>query len=128
MQSNIHIGRFTSDPELRQTKNGVNYVKFRLAVNRKVKKEGKLVDQADFFDYEAWDTGAELIARHFKKGHLIIVHCSAKTDEYEKDGQRIRNVVFRVDKFDFPLNPKPREQAVVANVGADDEEDDDIPF
>ena len=83
---------------------------------------------------EAWATGAETIARHFKKGDPIIIHCSAKTETWEDKnggGQRSR-IKFRVNEFDFPMG-KRREDSVNSEetqpqASAPIDSEDDIPF
>ena len=47
----VLVGRTTKNIELRQTKNGTNYVQFTLAVNRAYKGSEQ---QADFINCVAW--------------------------------------------------------------------------
>ena len=107
----IFIGRFTKTPELTQVKTGdegrtTNVVNFKLAVTRKFKKHGgESSKQVVYLDFEAWDTGAEVIAKHFAKGDPIIVYTSARNNTFETaEGIRVSKIVFRVEKFDFPSN------------------------
>ena len=64
-------GRLTSDPELKQTPNGVSVVSFGIAVNRKVKQGG--TQEVDFFNVTAWRQTAEFVSRYFRKGSAICV-------------------------------------------------------
>lgn len=64
-------GRLTSDPELKQTPNGVSVVSFGIAVNRKVKQGGN--QEVDFFNVTAWRQTAEFVSRYFRKGSAICV-------------------------------------------------------
>ena len=61
------IGRLVSDPELKQTPNGVSVCSFTLAVRRPKTKE----DIADFIPCAAWRASAEYLVRYGKKGALI---------------------------------------------------------
>jgi single stranded DNA-binding protein len=112
MNTCTFIGRFTNDPELKSVKTAdgdinTNVVNFRLAITRKFKKgNGELGKQTNFLDFEAWDSGAEVIVKNFRKGDPIIIHASARSDVYEFTNQdnetkRINTVRFRVEKFEF---------------------------
>ena len=65
----ILMGRLTSDPELKQSQNGVSVTSFNIAVDRKYGEE----KQADFFTIKAWRSTAEFICKYFNKGSAILV-------------------------------------------------------
>ena len=65
----ILMGRLTSDPELKQSQNGVSVTSFNIAVDRKYGED----KQADFFTIKAWRSTAEFICKHFNKGSAILV-------------------------------------------------------
>ena len=111
MNNCIFIGRFTRDPELLTVKTGetgreTNVVNFTLAVTRKFKKrDGELNKQVEYLLFEAWDSGADVIVRHFRKDDPIIVYASARNNQFETSkGDKISQVVFRVERFEFPSN------------------------
>ena len=97
------MGRFVKDPTIVTTSDNKSVLNFTLAVTRKFKKAGtgELGKQVYFLDFEAWDTGAQTIARDFRKGDPIIVHASARSNTYEKDDRKITRVVFRVEEFEY---------------------------
>lgn len=66
MNSIILIGRFSSDIELRQTREGKSVTSFSLAVKRPYTN-----DTTDFFTIVAWDKKAEFMSRNFKKGDPV---------------------------------------------------------
>ena len=68
----ILIGRFTRDPELRSTPQGVSTCSFSLAVDRNFVRQGE-ERKADFINCVAWRTTAEFISRYFHKGNLVAV-------------------------------------------------------
>ena len=73
----ILMGRFTADPELRQTPNGVSVTPFRIAVDRNFNsKDGER--QVDFINIVAWRQTAEFIARYFVKGQMIALEGSKR--------------------------------------------------
>lgn len=96
------LGRICHDLELKDTQSGKKVINFKIAVERRYKKAGVAAKEVSFLKMEAWDTGAELIKKHFKKGSPIIVHCSVKPDDYETaEGEKRYGLSFRVDSFDF---------------------------
>lgn len=95
----VFEGRLVADPEVRKA-GDVTVVNFRLAVDNEMKK-----DDATFLDFEAWAQGAEIIAKWFKKGSLIIIRdATAKNDSWEDKttGEKRSRVKFRVNRFLFP--------------------------
>ena len=61
-------GRLTTQPELKQTPQGVAVTTFSIAVNRRGKK-----DEADFINCVAWRQTADLICKYFTKGSSICI-------------------------------------------------------
>jgi single-strand DNA-binding protein len=133
------MGNLTRDPELKQLANNKRVVNFGLAVSRRFKRGTQTAKEVSFLDCVAWDTGADLIAKHLKKGDKIIVHCSVQTDEWDdkKTGERRTKLKFRVNSFDFVGGNKterPQDEdpgtAVAATVAEDGGQDDgaEIPF
>lgn len=127
------MGNITHDPELRQVGEKKTLVlNFSIAVSRSYKRvTGETVKETNFIPLEAWDSGAETIHRHFKKGDPIIVHCSAKTDKWvdEKTGQNRSAIKFRVDRFEFVLSkPRRNEEATEPSGDNNVTGDDPIPF
>lgn len=78
----ILLGRLTTDPEVKQTPNGIPVTSFSLAVNRKGNRE-----QTDFIPIVAWRHIAELIGQHFGKGQQIVIEGCIQTRKYtDKNG------------------------------------------
>lgn len=115
----ILIGRLTSDPELKQTPNGVNVTSFTVAVDR----HGKAGDdkQTDFIPCVAWRTTADFIARYFKKGNGIGVCGQIQVRNYnDRNGNKryateiICDEAFFIDKKS--AQPEPNGNATEAYV------------
>lgn len=81
MQKFIAIGNLCSDPELKETVNGVKVCYFKIAVNRPVTKDGE--KKADFFNVTAWRELAERIVQYCKKGFKVCVTGSIQIRDYE---------------------------------------------
>lgn len=78
----VLVGRTTKTIELKQNKNGTNYVQFTLAVNRPYKGE-QGGQQADFINCVAWNKTAETIANYVLKGTMIGVEGRLQVRSYE---------------------------------------------
>jgi len=122
-------GNLTRDPELRSTTNGTSVANFGLAV------KGRTKEDVVFFDVEAWSTGAEFVAKYFKKGDGIVIDGSIREDRWEKDGVKRSKHVVRCDHCAFP----PGKGGKKADAGEETQEpqesgngnkggEEDIPF
>ena len=109
------IGRLTADPEIKQTSNGSNYCRFTLAVKRQIKKKAGAKD-TDFIDCVAWRQTADILGKYFKKGTLLGLFGKVISNEYEKDGQKIKsleilaNEIYFLEKKGEPA-PEPTTEA-----------------
>ena len=137
-------GRFTTDPELKTTPNGVSVTNFCLAVDRKHQSSGE-ERKTDFIDFVAWRSTADFICKYFRKGSMIAVEGEIQTRTYtDKNGNKRKateivasNVSFCGSKFDnsqsnsasIESNPLPE---FADRLGEFEEipnpSDDDLPF
>lgn len=93
----VLVGRTTKMIELKQNKNGTNYVQFTLAVNRPYKDE-----QADFINCVAWNKTAETIANYVLKGMMIGIEGRLQVRSYSNEAgvrQYLSEVL--VNRFTF---------------------------
>ena len=115
------MGRLTREPEYVQLQNGKNVINFSMAV-RNPNTSSK--DKADttFIDCVAWEGTADLINKYFKKGSRILVHTSAKTDNWiDKDtGKNRYKIKFLVQKFWYVDQKQEDAYSSIENV--DEEE------
>lgn len=98
----ILVGNLTGDPKSRSVNVGAKsttVTNFGLAVSRNFKKaSGDWGKEVTFVDCEAWDTGAEALAK-LEKGQKILIEGALKLDTWEKDGQRFSKLRVRVSSF-----------------------------
>lgn len=81
------VGRLTKDIELRKTNSGVSVVRFTLACNRYHKSEDQ---KADFIPCEAWRHSADFLSKYCKKGDIIALYGSIRTDSFQgRDGKTV---------------------------------------
>ena len=136
----ILMGRFTRDPELRSTPQGVSTCSFSIAVDRNFVRQGE-ERKADFINCVAWRQTAEFISKYFKKGSMVALEGSIQTRSWDdNDGKkryatevivsqvyfaeskRDSQAPFAEDSFasnDFGSLPEP-----ISPMGTDD----DLPF
>ena len=118
------MGRFTADPELKQTSGG-NVTNFSLAVERDFKtKDGEKI--TDFVPCVAWNGTAEFISKFFQKGSMAVVSGGLQSNRYEKDGEKRTAWNVHVDKVYFADSKKKDESSGFMPVGP--EEYADCPF
>lgn len=108
------IGRFTTDPEIREFQNsdGVKTcANFTLAVPGRKKD-----DPADFFRCTAWGAAAELLEKYCHKGEKLAVTGPISFYSYtNKDGVTVYTHVVTVEHFDFMSHPAEKAQPATPN-------------
>ncbi len=68
------IGNLGSDPEMRNTANGVPVCTFRLAVNKQWHgQDGEQKEKVTWFRVTAWQKLAEVVNEHLRKGRRVMV-------------------------------------------------------
>lgn len=96
-------GNLARDPEVRTVSTGgkeTSVVNFTVATSREYTKSNGSKDKiTSFIPCEAWDSGAEIIGRSFKKGDLVLVEGSIRNDSWEKDGVKHSTLKIRVNNF-----------------------------
>lgn len=136
MNKVILIGRLVADPELKNSESGLAVARYRLAVDRKYKKDNER--QADFINCVTFGKSAEFVERYLHKGTKIAVTGRLQTGSYEKDGQTHYTTDVIVEEHEFC---ESRQQSNNANSTASDpldfqgfdevnvvDVDDDLPF
>lgn len=71
-------GHLTTDPELKQTPQGVSVTTFSIAVNRRGKN-----NEVDFINCVAWRNTAEFVSKYFKRGSGICLVGSIQTRSWQ---------------------------------------------
>ena len=119
MNEVILIGNLTRDPETRQTRNGIPYCRFSLAVNRR-KREGANGPDADFIPILCWRSLAQLCQTYLAKGRKCCVTGRLETHTYE-DKEGLKRTAYEVvaDEVEFLGSGKPGEHAQPPAPGED---------
>ena len=137
----ILMGRFTRDPELRSTPQGISTCAFSIAVDRNFVRQGE-ERKADFINCVAWRQTAEFISKYFKKGSMVALEGSIQTRSWDdQDGKKryatdvvVNQVYFAESKRDsqssmgmddsFSANDFGSLPEPISPMGTDD----DLPF
>ena len=135
----ILMGRFTRDPELRSTPQGISTCSFSIAVDRNFVRQGE-DRKADFINCVAWRQTAEFISKYFRKGSMIALEGSLQTRSWDdQDGKKryatdvvVNQVYFAESKRDSQSAGDDYSQAMdfgslpepISPMGTDD----DLPF
>lgn len=99
MNKVILIGRLCNDVDLNTTAGGSAVAKYRLAVNRDFKKDGK--QEADFLNCVTFGKSAEFATKYLHKGMKVAVEGRIQTGSYEKDGVKHYTTDIIVDRHEF---------------------------
>ena len=102
MNTTSLIGRLVRDPETRysQGDQGMAIVRFTLAVDRKVKREGQ--PAADFIPITAFGKTGEFAGKYFHKGLRVGVVGRIQTGSYkDKDGRTVYTTDVIAESLDF---------------------------
>ena len=127
----ILMGRFTRDPELKSTPQGVSTCSFSLAVDRDYVKQGE-ERKADFINCVAWRQTAEFISKYFHKGNIVALEGSIQTRSWDdNEGKKryateviVSQVYFAESKNSATMNESAFDAPPVSSFGSDD----DLPF
>jgi len=96
----VMCGRLTRDPDIRYGSNGNPVARYRIAVNRRFKREGQ--PEADFFDCVSFGKQAEFVEKYLRQGTKINVQGSIQNDNYKgRDGQTVYRDQIVVDNVEF---------------------------
>lgn len=113
------IGRLTHDPDAgKGRKEGKNYAKFSIAVNR-------FPENVDYFDCVAFDKTGDSISNYARKGAKIAISGRIQMDKYTaKDGATRVQTHIICENVEF-LSPKNDEKPAETPAK---EVYDDLPF
>lgn len=104
-------GNLARDPEIKIVNSGgrqSSVVSVTLAVSRHFKKgNGEAAKETTFVNCEAWDTGAETIAKYCSKGTELLIEGCLKEDKWETpEGEKRSRMKVRINNFELPRKPK----------------------
>ena len=112
----VLVGRLARDLEVKKLDSGKEIANITLAVPRAYKNE-EGVYETDFIDCTLWNSVAKNTAEYCKKGDVIGVKGTIKTEEYEVDGETKKKTSVQAEKITFLSSKKEKD---------DNEQEDDL--
>ena len=80
----ILIGRLGKDPEIRSTPGGTTVAKFTIATDERfTDRNGEKQERTEWHNIVAWSKLAEICGQYLKKGKLVYIEGSLRTDSWD---------------------------------------------
>ena len=138
----ILVGRLGKDPEMRSTPGGQTVAKFTIATDeRYTDKSGEKQERTEWHNIVAWAKLAEICGQYLRKGKLVYIEGSIRTDSWEDKETKqkkyrteiIANTMKMLDKRGDDEGgggySGARKQAPVSAGSPNEiEDDDEVPF
>ncbi len=94
-------GNVTRDPELRALPSGSHVCEFGVATNRRIKRNERWEDEAEFHNVVTFGKTAEFVSQYFKKGSAIFVEGRLHTRSWDGEkGKQYRTEII-ADQVQF---------------------------
>lgn len=87
----ILVGRLGKDPEIRSTPQGTSVTKFTIATDERfTDRSGEKQERTEWHNIVAWGKLAEICGQYLKKGKLVYIEGSIRTDSWDdkESGQK----------------------------------------
>lgn len=121
------IGRAATEPETRYTNKGDAAANFRVAVERRYKKDGQT--EADFFQCTAFGKTAEFIEKYVRKGQKIGFSGRLQNDEFtNREGQKVTRAVIIIEEVEFCEKKEQTEKPAETFQPAPETDGEELPF
>ena len=104
-------GNLVKSPDMRKVKGDYSICKFVVGTNQSfTDKKGKLVNQAHFFEIQAWNKLGEVCHKYLKKGSRVLISGVLKKNSWKNsDGQFQSKVFIEAKDINF-LSPIRKEE------------------
>ena len=80
----ILVGRLGKDPEVKSTPSGTTVTKFSIATDEKfTDKSGEKQERTEWHNIVAWAKLGEICGQYLRKGKLVYIEGSLRTDSWE---------------------------------------------
>ena len=117
----IVAGNLTRDPELRETRDGLQILSFGVAVNdrRKNQQTGQWEDYANFVDCAMFGNRAASVARFLSKGAKVAIEGKLRWSQWQaKDGTSRSKLTVAVDEIEFLQRKEDGQRGMSAETAA----------
>ena len=138
----ILVGRLGKDPEIKSTPGGQTVAKFTMATDEKfTDKSGEKQERTEWHNIVAWARLAEICGQYLRKGSLVYIEGSIRTDSWEdkESGQkryRTEIIAREMKMLDRIRDSEEgggggyarRPATATAGAGGPSEDEDEVPF
>jgi single-strand DNA-binding protein len=139
----ILIGRLGKDPEVKSLPSGTTVTKFSIATDEKyTDRQGEKQERTEWHNIVAWGKLAEICGQYLRKGKLVYIDGSIRTDSWEdkESGQKkyrteiIANTMQMLDKKSDGdeggsyAGAGSRKSTGSTAAGSQMDDDEDVPF
>ena len=134
----ILVGRLGRDPEMKSTPSGQTVAKFSIATDeRYTDKSGERQERTEWHNIVAWARLAEICGQYLKKGKLVYIEGSLRTDSWDDKETGQKKYRTEIVARDMKMLDRKGDEggggggyagSRAPSAGADMVEDDDVPF
>ena len=135
----ILVGRLGKDPETKSTPGGTTVAKFTMATDEKfTDKSGEKQERTEWHNIVAWARLAEICGQYLRKGSLVYIEGSIRTDSWEdkESGQKRYRTEIIAREMKMLDRKRDSEEGggygsrrpAAATAGGPPEEEDEVPF
>ena len=135
----ILVGRLGKDPEIRSIPSGTSVAKFTLATDERfTDKSGEKQERTEWHDIEAWDRLGEICGQYLRKGSLVYIEGTIRTDTWDDKETGQKRSRKKIVAREMKMLDKKRDENGGGYAGARKttasgpatqvEEDDEVPF
>jgi single-strand DNA-binding protein len=135
------VGRLGKDPEIRSTPGGQTVAKFSLATDEKfTDKSGEKQERTEWHNIVAWARLAEICGQYLRKGSLVYIEGSIRTDSWEDKESGQKKYRTEIIAREMKMLDRKRDgdegggggyqsrKPAAAGAGGPVEDDDEVPF
>ena len=103
------VGSVGAQPELRESKNGVEWMRLSLATRRNFKKDDRWEEETEWHKVKLFGHSAQQAMKRCKPGTQVVVDGRLSYDTWtDDDGQKRRAACVIADRVVFGKNQVPR--------------------
>jgi len=135
----ILVGRLGKDPEIRSIPSGTSVAKFTLATDERfTDKSGEKQERTEWHDIEAWDRLGEICGQYLRKGSLVYIEGTIRTDTWDDKETGQKRSRKKIVAREMKMLDKKRDEngggyagarkTTAAGPATQVEEDDEVPF
>ena len=137
----ILVGRLGKDPEIKSTPGGQTVAKFTMATDEKfTDKSGEKQERTEWHNIVAWARLAEICGQYLRKGMLVYIEGSIRTDSWEDKESGQKRYRTEINAREMKMLERKRDsdegggggygsrRPAAATAGGPPEDEDEVPF